>query len=170
MIQITFNVNGQVLTRTDDVEIVSDTIGQFEAAFTFDEWWSGYTPVAQFTKEGKTYDVLLNDNTCEIPPEVLSNGGMFYVNLFATENINRKTANEVTVRLKSSGYKKDGTHSERPTLTVFEQILQGYEDTKTAISDLEKIANGKLSADDVLQALNDSTDNEPQKVYSANDV
>lgn len=140
MIQLTFSVNGQVLTRTDDIEIVSDAIGQFEAVFTFDEWWDGFTPTAQFTKDGKTYDSMLKDNTCEIPPEVLQGGGVFYVNVFATEDGDRKTANEVAVKVNSSGYKKDGAHSVKPTPTIYEQLLQSNEEIKEKL--LELIKNG----------------------------
>ena len=125
MKQLIFIISGQTLTRTDELEIVSDAIGQFEAVFTFDEWWDGFTPTAQFTKDGKTIDCILDNDKCVVPPEVLQGGGIFYVNVFSTDGTgDRKTVNEVAVPLKTSGYKKDGSHSQKPTPTVYEQLLE----------------------------------------------
>lgn len=125
MKQLNFIINGQELTRTDTLEIVSDAIGQFEAVFSFDEWWDGFTPTAQFTKDGKTIDCILEDNKCIVPPEALQGGGIFYVNVFSTDGTgDRKTVNEVAVPLKTSGYKNDGSHSVKPTPTVYEQLLE----------------------------------------------
>ncbi|MGN0533283.1 MAG: hypothetical protein ACI4IK_02885 [Eubacterium sp.] len=136
MIKLTFSINCQKLKRTDETEVVSDAIGQFEAAFTFDEWWDGYTPTAQFTKGGKTYDCLLVNNKCVIPHEVLEKGGVFNVSVFSTDGEgDRKTANDVSVSVKQSGYQKNGEHSEQPTPTVYEQILATIEDSKIVNSD-----------------------------------
>ena len=131
MKQLTFIIGGQELTRTDTLEIVSDAIGQFEAVFTFDAWWDGYTPTAQFTKDGKTIDCVLENNKCIVPPEALQKGGIFYVSVFSTDGTgDRKTANEVAVPLKTSGYKNDGSHSIDPTPTVYEQLLADIKEIK----------------------------------------
>lgn len=140
MKQLLFNITGQELTRTDSLELVSDAIGQFEAVFTFDEWWSGYTPTVQFTKGGKTIDCILKDNKCVIPPESLQGGGFFCVNVFSTDGMgDRKTASDVAVPLKKSGYKKDGSHSQDPTPTVYEQLMREYEEMEKQISEHDKL-------------------------------
>lgn len=142
MKQLNFIIGGQELTRTDTLEIVSDAIGQFEAVFTFDEWWNGFTPTAQFTKDGKTIDCLLSNNKCIVPPEALQGGGVFYVNVFSTDGTgDRKTANEVAVPIKTSGYKKDGSHSQDPSPTVYEQLLAKVEEVKDYV-DESSVKNG----------------------------
>ena len=135
MIQLTFDISGQVLKRTDKNKIVGDTIGQFEAVFTFDDWWNDYTPTVQFTKHGKTYDCLLENNTCTIPYEVMEKGGVFYVSVFATEDVNRKTANSVAVTVKPSGYSADGEHGKKPTPTVYDQLLESYKELKLTVDE-----------------------------------
>ena len=150
MKQLTFMIGGQELTRTDTLEIVSDAIGQFEAVFSFDEWWDGYTPTAQFTKDGKTIDCILEDNKCIVPPEALQGGGVFYVNVFSTIGTgDRKTANEVAIPLKTSGYKADGSHSVDPTPTVYEQILKECKEIKETVAE-----NSVMNGDGVVASPN----------------
>ena len=165
MKQLNFIIDGQKLTRTDALEIVSDAIGQFEAVFSFDEWWDGFTPTAQFTKDGKTIDCILEDNKCVVPPEALQGGGIFYVNVFSTDGTgDRKTANEVAVPLKASGYKADGSHSVKPTPTIYEQLLKKM-DENTVMNGDGVVASPNADFAEVAEWSDGNPDNEDRIGY-----
>lgn len=153
MIQLVFNVSGQVLKRIDETKIVSDTIGQFEAVFTFDAWWDNYTPTVQFIKNSQAYDCLLENNRCFVPPEAMEKGGVFYVSVFATEDANRKTANAVAIKVDASGYNPKGSHSISPTPTVIEQLLKKVENIKSYIANLAEKIPDDISIEDNIIAL-----------------
>ena len=119
--ELTFSVNNQTLTRTDSIGIIGETVGQFTASFTFNDWWDDCDKTAQFSKLGKVYEILLTDDSCVIPWEVLT-GGVFYVTVYATQGAQKiKTTNEVAVSVTSSGLNKDGFFS--PTPEMYAQIL-----------------------------------------------
>ena len=165
MKQINFIIVGQELKRTDTLKIVGDAIGQFEAVFAFDNWWDGYTPTAQFTKDGKTIDCILEDNKCVVPPEALQGGGIFYVNVFSTDGTgDRKTANEVAVPLKASGYKADGSHSVEPTPTIYEQLLKKI-DENTVMNGDGVVASPNADFAEVAEWSDGNPDNEDRIGY-----
>lgn len=124
MKQLTFSVADQTLRRTDKTRVVGDTVGQFEATFTFNDWWDGYTATAQFTKDGLTYDALIVDGVCAVPDEVIAGNGNMYVNVFSTDGDgNRKTVNEVAICVYASGLKTASATHAGPVITIWNVVL-----------------------------------------------
>lgn len=124
MKQLTFSVADQTLTRTDRTRVVGDTVGQFEAVFVFNEWWDGYTPTAQFTKNGLTYDALIVDGVCAVPDEAIAGNGNMYVNVFSADGDgNRKTVNEVEICVYASGLKTASATHAGPVITIWNVVL-----------------------------------------------
>lgn len=115
---LTFSVQNQIITRTDDNEVVSDSVGYLSAAFTFsDEWVAPITAI--FTSGEDSYSVILEENACNVPHEVINKYG-FTVSCFCGSRI---TANTAPVNVIQSGY-KDGQTPADPTQTVYEQLLE----------------------------------------------
>ena len=50
--------------------VASDSINYLEACFSFSPDWYGLEKTAQFTQNGKTYNVLLEKNKCLLPSEL----------------------------------------------------------------------------------------------------
>lgn len=131
---------------------VSDSVNYLTAVFDFDEEWQGFTKTAVFTGKANVFNVLLDNNKCVIPHEVLQ-GKYFTVSVFGIKEEVRITATELFIPLDKSGYMEGETPSE-PTPTVYEEILtqltrigsqQDYEalsdEVEAAKSDLAEIKN-----------------------------
>lgn len=107
----------------------SEQISFVRCLFLFDDSWNSIPHrVAQFTQDGKTYDVLLDaDGACMLPHE-LHNG---YVNISVYGNSSdgiRATTVPVREHINTSGYKADALNSEKLTPSLYEQFLQRVEE------------------------------------------
>lgn len=112
MKQIELNAVGQVLTCTnlDTLNIVGDTIGQYEAEVTLDDWWDGYFPIVRFTKYGIPHDRPVINGKCGDFDAVLSGSGSFDVTIIGlSPDGERKTNNAVTIPVSASGIRHPGT-------------------------------------------------------------
>jgi len=112
-----FNVKNQIITRTDSFNVVADSQGYLKAKFTFTEEWENEI-TAIFGNGDEYYSVILADNGCMVPWEVI-NAPFFTVSAVCGDRI---TANSVRVEVEKSGYIEGETPKE-PTPDVYEQIL-----------------------------------------------
>lgn len=71
---LTYKVKGQRLSATGNHSgLIAGTKGYLKAQFEFDDEWNGCEKVAQFFKEDDEHATRLDTNdSCEIPPEVLT--------------------------------------------------------------------------------------------------
>ena len=77
-----FRVNGTALVRTDLNKVIRYTRNYLRAEFEFIQGWSDVSSiVANFTKDGVTYSVFVEENFCNVPWEVLENEGSFLLSL-----------------------------------------------------------------------------------------
>ena len=106
---LTFKVENQIISRTDSNRVVRDSQNYLNAVFSFTDDWSG-TITAVFRSASGTYNVILEDNQCLVPWEVLVDD-YFRVSVFCGDII---TANIVTIRTIESGY-ATGKESRTPT-------------------------------------------------------
>lgn len=112
MKQIELSAVGQELTCTnlDTLNIVSDTIGQYEATVTLDSWWVGCVPIVRFTKYGIPHDRPVIDGKCGDFDAVLAGSGSFEVTIIGlSSDGERKTNNAVTIPVSASGIRQPGT-------------------------------------------------------------
>lgn len=137
---ITFSVENQIITRTDNNVVVSGSKNFLRAVFTLSPTWRTdhtITPIFRvddkpYTPEMKNGHFLDDENSCIVPPEVLAYAGVFFVSIFdETDNV-RITANESPVRVIQSGY-NTAEPSLTPTPTVYDEILRSLGDISNKI-------------------------------------
>ena len=88
-----FNVKNQIISRTDNFDVVADSQNYLSAEFTFTEEWTGSVVAVFGGADGKFYDVLVAENKCLVPWEVIK-APFFTVSVFCGDLI---TANIVRV-------------------------------------------------------------------------
>lgn len=113
-----FLVTGQNLIRTDSNNVIGDCKNYVFASFTFSPEWLNLVKTAQFTKARVTYDMLLVNNRCLIPWEVLVGQGVIKVNVFAGDLI---TVNACTFTVNPSGL-LPGQVPQAATPGIYQQI------------------------------------------------
>ena len=87
--------------RAPHHKVVADSRGYLTARFSFGEAWQGLTKTAVFLgADGRTYHVLLTDDACEVPPQVLR-PTQFFVSVFGGD---RLTTDRVAVEVAASGF------------------------------------------------------------------
>ena len=112
-----FDVKNQMIERTDNFKAVADSRNYLKATFSFSEEWENEI-TAIFGNGESYYNVILTDNACVVPWEVIK-APFFSVSVVCGDRI---TANTVRVEVERSGYLKGKTPAE-PTPDVYAQIL-----------------------------------------------
>ena len=95
-----FNVNAQKITKAPNCDfdnIVAGTSDYLRAQFTFSPEWDDCVKIAQFWRAGQEHAVLIENNECDIHPEVLK-GATFKVSVLGTRGRYRIPTNKVIVR------------------------------------------------------------------------
>lgn len=145
MITIDFTLSHSSIKIINRPLVTSQSKNYVKAHFEplTDDWILPITAI--FAADGKSYTVLLdNNNTCTVPWEVLKHTGAVNVSAFCGD---LHTANIAQFNVAQSGY-IDGQTPSEPTPTVYEQILERYEnkqDKLTAGNNI-KIINNVISA------------------------
>lgn len=132
-----FNVNNQIIERTDTFVPVRSSKNYLYAEFDFQtNDWNGKSKTVLFRSgDNDPVPVLLGEtNTCLVPAEVLT-GTSFGVSIIAGNLI---TANMVVVKLYESGY-RTGDIPE-PSETMYEQLMTAFDETKQTVIDSAKTA------------------------------
>ena len=125
---LSFNVQKQIITRTDTESVVCNSMNFLYAQFTFSEEWTG-TKTAVFKGKEKTYNALLDENdTCLVPWEVLTES-WFYVSVFCGDLV---TANKVTIYTIPSGY-EIGDESRVPTPEIYIQVIEKLNEIESEV-------------------------------------
>ena len=125
---LSFNVQKQIITRTDTESVVCNSMNFLYAQFTFSEEWTG-TKTAVFKGKEKTYNALLDENDiCLVPWEVLTES-WFYVSVFCDDLI---TANKVTIYTIPSGY-EIGDESRVPTPEIYIQVIEKLNEIESEV-------------------------------------
>lgn len=119
---LTFDVNGQRI-RAPREKVVADSRNYLIAQFRFSEQWDGLLKTAVFHRaDGEVYHVILADDRCVIPPEVII-PNRFLVSVFGGD---RLTADTVVVEVDASGYAPGG-EPPAPTPDLYAQLLSSVE-------------------------------------------
>lgn len=99
-----FNVTSQCVHKDPDCDfsnIVAGTKNYLRAKFTFSKEWDGCAKAASFWRGENEYAVLLVNDTCDIPDEVLT-GATFRVSVTGQRGDYVITTNKILVRQEVS--------------------------------------------------------------------
>ena len=136
-----FHVCGQILRWGNPRRLVADSRNYLQAQFCFPgDWPAGRTAV--FTgRSGTVYQVLLDEDRCAVPPEVIS-APYFTLSVFAGD---RMTANVLEVPIEPSGL-KEGIAPPPVTPDIYSQLVAKVE------QEADKAAASAQTAADQAQA------------------
>ena len=101
---------------------MADSRNYLKAQFTFSTEWNSKVKTAVFVNNGIAYNVLLVDDKCTVPHEVIKNPS-FTVSVFGGDLI---TANVAEIQVQESGL-VDGQVPPEPTPTVYSQLVRTVE-------------------------------------------
>ena len=147
MAQLKFKVHNQKITRIDVFKPVAKSKNYLYAEFIpATEEWVGKSITALFTKDDKSYIMLLDtNNTCLIPWEVLAEPGKVYVSCFCDDLI---TVNKSLVTVGETGYTEEIEEQTEPTPYIYNQITTSLYNLQHIIDELQAtISSGKIDVD-----------------------
>ena len=125
----------QVTVSTSDVSTPEHLIGDnsdYIAKFAFDSEWSGVTKTARFEMNNRYVDIVLENDECDIPVEVLTKG---YLSVGVYSSHMTTTSCEVYI---TPSIKEIGGNVADPTPDVYNQILDAIDNI---VIDEEAVAN-----------------------------
>lgn len=127
----------QVLVIENSPEVASGDILTDTVTFSFCPLWDGLKKIAVFYNDPKKqYQVMLDDNnTAEIPPEVLEDQGVLYIGVLGTVEDKIKTSNVIRYRVNKGAYTKGAIVN--PSPSIFEQILIKLNDIETKLAEIQ---------------------------------
>ena len=124
---ISIIVNGQSLSG-ECKRLASDSVDYIRCRFSFSSDWYGLTKTAQFTQNGKTFDVLVENDVCTLPSEIVA--GDVEISVFGVEagGTKRITTVPFTASIKASGFVSEGEVPIPPTPDLYSQLIKRVED------------------------------------------
>lgn len=118
---LTFNVNKQIITRTDNNVAIADSVDYLTATFSFSEEWENCSKTVIFRFCHTVKSLVLENDSCIVPWEVIKSGG-FEVSVIGVYGSVLITTNMVNVPCGVSGY-AEGEAPEPPTPNQWAQIM-----------------------------------------------
>lgn len=154
---LNFDINNQIISRTDGETPVANSKNYLKAKFNFKTGeWDAHEKTAIFKQKYKVRHVLLDENMeCYIPYELLD-AGMLSVSVFAGDLI---TANSCLVKILQSGY-EEGTKPDDPAPDIYEQIMKR----------LDELSAGQVDPEQIKAAVDEYLEENPIKTLSEQDV
>jgi hypothetical protein len=141
--QIQVNVNNLTLIQNDELNENEYNIHSIQFVFS-NEYEGNLAKVALFTANDKSYKMILQDDKCSIPPEVLVNQGCFTLGVYAFEVdgenlIERFSPSPIQLYIQTGSYISDDNieNSEPLTATDKEQILAQLAQIEVDIQQIE---------------------------------
>ena len=118
---LTFDVNKQIITRTDNNVAIADSVDYLTATFSFSEEWENCSKTVIFRFCHTVKSLVLENDSCIVPWEVIKSGG-FEVSVIGVYGSVLITTNVINVPCGISGY-AEGEAPEPPTPTQWAQIM-----------------------------------------------
>lgn len=137
-------VRHQSIERMDTRQVVADSHQYLGVKFDFRTAdWDRAIKTAIFTQGNSSYNVLLENDACVVPWEVLE-GNKFTISVVGNDNGSRITTDIVTITVIASGYENGETPS-NPSASIYEQILAKLEALSSGgVSDVDVEAIARL--------------------------
>lgn len=117
---IEFTVTNQHLIRTDENIVVEKSLGFLKAKFSFSTAWDGKIKTAIFTFMNRPFAVILTDDECLVPSEVIK-AGSFTVHVVCSDDQVIPT-NKQTIAVLSTGA-ISGVIPETVTPDIYQQLI-----------------------------------------------
>lgn len=143
---LSFSVSGQRIELTDAAMLVSGTVNEYTARFTFDEAWDGYRRTAVFSCGDISREQLLTDDACTVPWEVLIANGYLHVGVYGAKGDSRLPTVWTERRLFVNPGAGPTEEAAEPSPTLVEQLL-------TRMGDLTKLKTKDKSS--LVAAINE---------------
>ena len=143
--QLNFEIENQIITRTDSFQPVAKSQNYLKASFTFSEDWGSDDKIAIFKTGGKSYEVILDaEGECVVPWEALTRVGNVYVSAYSGDRV---TASVAKVPIIKTGYVDDPTSTEDPSIDIYQQLKAQIQDVQDEIPEIvdDVLSNTKLS-------------------------
>lgn len=119
--QLTFNVQNQIITRTDNFQPVAKSQNYLRASFTFSDDWGNDDKIAIFHVGNDNYEMILDsENECLVPWEALIVARNIYVSVYSGDRI---TASEALVKILPTGYTERVSATQDPSIDVYSSLL-----------------------------------------------
>ena len=123
---ITFNVENQILSRTDTNRIIEKSKNYLFAEFTFSEDWNNTNKAIIFENDVLRYKIYLDsDNKCQVPNRIIRNDG-FTISVIGenSENLVTITTSELYIAVGK------GIKSEEEMESIYEITSQSLDVNK----------------------------------------
>ena len=160
MITLNFSVNDQLLTRTDENTVAANSHLVHTCEFVFSSEWDNRGKVATFKKRDLMLSVILDDDACTIPPEILQSENkidVFELSVCGADGNSTITSTVVKVPILAGTWDVMSTEI---TPTMFEQIMQK----------IDEVEKGEISPELVLEAVTEYMEAHPLDPIVAEDV
>ena len=161
MTTIVLSASDQLLNVVSKPKIASGDMNSVLLRVEFDSIWDRFTKSAVFfttNNEEETYEMILADNECTIPHEVLEEAGILNIGIRGVDSDTNavKTSTLVKYRIEEGAPSGSGT-TEEPTPSVYHQILALSEETRDIVAESEqKIQNLNYASGSWTPQLGDS--------------
>lgn len=151
-------IDDQNLTLTEMPSIYHGDVETDTVKFEFNtENWNNYVKTAIFyidEKEG--YQVLLKNNECVIPHEVLQKKGYFYFGIMGTSGTKVITTEAVRYKVGLGASTEKYSNTEEPTPNIYNQIMADYSEMKVLADQWNKKVDPSIR--DAINAKNQCLD------------
>ena len=162
MIQLTFNVDGDILSLIGKRRINSGTVNAYKCRFIFPPEWDGGTKFATFCgTDEKIYTVEISGEECFVPAQAAAQSGTMTVGVFSdvigADNVSerRQTSNFVTVSVTPGAF--GGDTPEAPQPTVWEEYYRKSQEMINAgTAAVENASLATIAANDASAAATEA--------------
>lgn len=152
MITLQFSVNNQIMTRTDDAKIVSNSRNIHQCHFSFSEEWDEKEISVTFYRGTIASTVLLDeDNNCLIPAELMKTSISSIIKLGVSGYDENEVITSTIVEIPMVGGPSTSAASGQITSELFTQIMQ-------KVSEVKKT---KVEPEAIAEAVNEHISNHP---------
>lgn len=115
--------NDQSLLMTETPTISCGGINETMLTVQFSEHWDGLLKTAVFYRsEDSVFHVLLENNACIVPREVLADAGVFYFGIFGVSGDSTRTSDIVRYTVRKGAITEETAVSD-PTPDIYSQLL-----------------------------------------------
>lgn len=127
---IKVNCVDQTLVFENTPVIASGGLEENFVQFSFCSQWDGFTKTAVFWRsESEVFHNLLDEeNSCQVAPEVTASDGIIYFGVFGVDSAGRQRTSEVLTYRIVKGAITEGTVPSDPTPDIYTQLLTKYQE------------------------------------------
>lgn len=125
-------VADQTLTITSAPKLASGGENEIRVEVGFDAYWDGLGKTAIFyRKENHVYHVVMVNDVCVIPREVMAEAGRLYFGVIGTAGSSVRTTEVVALKVEQGAI--TGLGNLEPLPDVYKQVLEAYENAERSI-------------------------------------